>query len=386
MSNFDHYTLYLFLFIGFVFWGKYGSSTKNEINFWMYSLMPILMYSVITGCRYGWGPDYPAYKLRLENALTYDEEQLGFKWINQTIKLLDIDYVGGYIIYSLIFITSAFILIRSYRKVSSYMYYFLIPATLLFVTSAIRQGLALSFVLLALYFLNKKNWLAIVLSVLIGYSIHNSILITVVIIGAVYIFTKKPISWMISIPLYLFFTFLFDPARIGFISEYISKYVSLDNSFQGYIDQSDIWFGEEAATDIYEQSLFALVTSSLFYVSIIYLGYVALKFRSHPHIVYIYNVVVIGIIFYRVVFTFEILRRMAEPLLMLYFIVLGYAFYIICTKKVAIYQQFSKNIKNVKSQLFPYYKFFIACTLFYLFLFFGRFIFLNPTAIFYWNK
>jgi hypothetical protein len=386
MSYPEHLILFLILFTGFIIWGKYGSSTKNEVNYWMYSLLPILTYSVITGSRYGWGPDYLAYKIRLETALTYDEEQLGFKWINQTIKLLNIDYVGGFIIYSLIFMTSCFILIRSYRKASVYMYYFVIPATLLFVTNAIRQGLALSFVFLGLYFLNKKNWFGIVLSVFVGYSIHSSILVTVVIIGAVYLLIKKPIHWIISIPLYLFFTFLFDPARIGFISEYISKYVSFDNSFQSYIDQSDIWFGEEAATDIYEQNLFALLTSSLFYISIIYLGYVALKFRSHPHIVYIYNLVVIGIVMYRVVFTFEILRRIAEPLVMLYFIVLGYAFFIIYSKSGEMHRHFSKNIKNVKNQFFPYYKFFVACTVFYLVLFFGRFIFLNPTAIFYWNK
>lgn len=386
MSNFEHSVLFLFLFIGFILWGKYFSSTPKKTEFWMFALVPILIYSIITGSRYGWGPDYKSYKFRLENALRYPEEQIGFRWINQSIKLLDISYVGGYIIYSLIFMTCVFVLIRSYNRVSTYMYYFVIPATLIFVTSAIRQGLALSFVFLGLYFLNKKKWIGVILCILVGSSIHSSILITVAIIAAVYFFIKKPINWKISIPLYFFFTFLFNPSSIGFISIYISKYVSLNNSLQSYIDNSDVWFGNDAVKDIYEQSLFALLSSSLFYVSIIYLGYIILKFKSHPQILYIYNVVVIGIIFYRIVFTFEILRRIAEPLIMFYFIVLGYVFFIIYNIKLKKSHEGLLNIKIFKNQQFPYYEYFIAFILFYLILFFGRFIFLNPTAIFYWDK
>lgn len=386
MSNFEHSVLFFFLFIGFILWGKYFSLTAKTLEFWIFALVPILAYSIITGSRYGWGPDYKSYKFRLENALRYPDEQIGFRWINKSIKLLDFSYVGGYIIYSLIFIICVFVLIRSYNRVSIYMYYFVIPATLIFVTSAIRQGLALSFVFLGLYFLNKKKWVGVILCIFVGSSIHSSTLITVAIISAVYLFIKNPINWKISIPLYLYFTFLFNPSSIGFVSIYISKYISLDNSFQSYVDNSDVWFGNDAAKDIYEQSLFALLTSSLFYVSIIYLGYVILKFKSHPHILYIYNVVVIGIIFYRIVFKFEILRRIAEPLIMFYFIVLGYVFFVIYNIKLKKSHEGLLNIKTFKNQQFPYYDYFIMSIVFYLILFFGRFIFLNPTAIFYWNK
>jgi hypothetical protein len=386
MSNFDHIVLFLFLFSGFILWGKYFSSTPKKVEFWIFAFIPITVYSLITGSRYGWGPDYIFYKYRLENALRYPEEQLGFKWINQTIKFLDISYVGGYIIYSFVFITCVFILIRSYNRSSIYMYYFVIPATLIFVTSAIRQGLALSFVFLGLYFLNKKKWIGVILCILVGSSIHSSILVTVVIIGAVYLFIKNPINWKISIPFYLFFTFLFNPSNFSFVSIYISKYISLGNSFQSYIDNSDVWFGKEAANDIYNQSPFALFTSSSFYISIIYLGYITLKFKTHNQIVYIYNVVVIGLIFYRIGFNFEILRRIAEPMLMLYFIVLGYTFYIIYNIKRKNFHQSLINKHKFKNQLFPYYNFFIVSILIYLILFFGRFIFLNPTANFYWNK
>jgi hypothetical protein len=386
MSNFSHSILFLFLFLFFIIWGKYIALIRKNSDYWIAAFVPILAYSIITGSRFGWGPDYLSYKYRLENAFKFPEEQIGFRWLNQGIKLIGFDYVGGYIIYSLIFMISAFVLIRSYKKVSIYMYYFIIPATLMMVTSAIRQGVALSFVLLALYFLNKKKWLGVILCVLIGASIHTAILVTVVIIGAIYLFIKRPLNWKLSIPLYLFFTFLFDTSSVGVIAIYIQKYVSLDSSFQSYIDNSDVWFGEEAASDIYQQSIIALFTSSLFYISIIYIGYCALKQKSHPQVVYIYNVVVIGIIFYRATFLYEILRRFAEPMLMLYFIVLGYSFFVIAEMKKNKQIVIVANCKTVKAPLLTNYKFFIGCVLFYMILFWGRFIFLNPDAMFYWDK
>ena len=386
MSGFEHSIIYLFLFFIFFIWAKNGVSIKNHSDYWLSALLPIAVYSIITGSRYGWGPDYLWYKSRLENPLKFSEEQLGFKWLNQGINLLGFDYVGGYIIYSFIFITCVFVLIRSYRSISVYMYYFVIPATLIFVTSAIRQGVALSFVILALYFLNKKKWLGVASCILIGSTIHSSILLTAVFIGAVYFFIKQPLNWKITIPAYLYFTFIFDSKSVAVISVYLEKYVSLDNSFQTYIDNSDVWFGNEGLNVIYQQSQFALISSSLFYISIIYIGYFALKYKPNPQILYIYNVVVLGILFYKATFLYEILRRIAEPMLMLYFIVLGYSFFVIVemkkNKRVGV---FNKQ-KTLKSPLLSNYKFFVGCIVFYLILFWGRFIFLNPSAIFYWDK
>lgn len=386
MSNWDHLVLYLFLFFFFVKWGRFASSLKDKVKYWGYSILPISIYSIITGSRYGWGPDYLSYKFRLINAFKFPEEQLGFRYLNQFIKLLDIDYVGGYILYSLIFITSAILLISSYHKIATYMYYFIIPATLLFVTSAIRQGLAMSFVFLGLYFFNKKKWLFGVFALLIGISIHTSTITTIAIIAGIYLVSKKPFSWKVTIPLYLFLTFFFNPSSIGFISRFIYQYISLDNSFQTYIDNSDIWFGSEAANKIYDQSLFALIVSSLFYISIIYLGYVTLKFKPNSKIIFLYNTVIFGILFYRVVFTFEILRRIAEPLIMLHFIILGYIFFIIRELKINKEYAGKLSIQSIKQHLFPYHKYFTACIYLYFALFFGRFIFLNPTAIFFWDK
>jgi hypothetical protein len=386
MSNSDHVILFIFLFSFFIFWGSNFKSTERNNNNRIYSLIPIIFYSIITGSRYGWGVDYLSYKYRLENAFKFPEEQIGFRFINQTIKILDFNYVGGFIIYSFIFMSSAFLLIYSYKRISLYMFYFLIPTTLIFVTSIIRQGLAMSFVLLGLYFFNKKKWPFCIFALLIGISIHTTTIITIAILAGMYFVSQKPFSWKITIPIYLFLTFFFNPSSIGFISGFIYQYISLDNSFQSYIDNSDIWFSSEAANKIYDQSLFAQIVSSLFYISIFYLGYVTLKFKPNSKILFLYNTVILGILFYRVVFTFEILRRIAEPLIMLNFIILGYIFFVINGLKINKNYTGNLNIQIIKDRLFPHHKYFTAFIYIYFVLFFGRFVFLNPTAIFFWDK
>ena len=388
MSNLDHIILYTFLFIYFYLWGRYNSNVKNSKRFWISALVPILLYSVIVGSRYGWGPDYLWYKFRLENAFSFKEDQVGFKLLNQAITGLGFNFVGGYIIYSLIFVICAFVLIRSYGSESKYMYAFLIPATLFVVNYAIRQGVALSFVLLAIYFFYRKRWISLVICLFIGATIHTAIIVTAAGLGACFFLFKKPISWKITIPLYLFFTFLFDSRTLGFLAPLLQKYITLDNKFQSYIDNADMWFGVEGADKRYEQGNFALIMSSLFYLSVFFIGFKALKIKPSSRILFLYNSFVLGVIFYRAVFLFEILRRFAEPLVMLYFVVLGYGVYVfsaIVIDNQALTAE-SNHKLNLLRQNLPIFRVGLVFILVYLFMYWGRFVFMNPTGIFYWNK
>lgn len=385
MSHIDHIILFLFLFLSFYFWGRYNYNIKDETKFWLSAIIPILLYTTIVGSRYGWGVDYMGYKYRYEYSFSHPEEQIGFRWINQGLTLLGFNYVGAYMIYGLIYITSAFILIRSFGKESKYMYAFVIPASLIFITSIIRQGVALGFILLAIYFLNKKKWVGLAIALLIAVSIHTASLITIVIIGSFYLISKQPLNWKITIPLYIFFAFIFDVSKTSIITNYI-QYIPFDTHFQGYVENADRWFGKKSLDDQFTQNQMARILSSAFYISIIYLGYHAIKYRPKPQIIYLYNSVVFGLILFRAVFNIELLRRFATPLESLYFIILGYSIYIFSEvsilKKQAILSNDLLRIRK-PSSLFSY---FLICILVYVILFWGRFIFLNPEAIFFWNK
>jgi hypothetical protein len=387
MSIIDHIILFTFLFIVFFFWGKYYNDIKNKYQFWCLALIPIFLYAFIVGSRYGWGIDYLSYKKRFEHPLsTGTSEQIAFGYINETVKILGLNYTGAFIVYSVIFITCAFVLLRSYRSEAKYMYAFLIPATLSFTSSFIRQGIAYSFILLAIYFLNHKKWLGVVICVAIGIMIHSAIMFTVLVLGIFYLVSKKPFNWKITIPLYLFFTFIYDVSKVGIFVDYL-KYLSFNSVFSSYIENSDRWFGADAVEDKYEQGMFPLIISSIFYISIFYLGYKVLKIRPNKQINYLFNTVVFGVVFYRAFFQIELYRRIGEPMVMLYFIVLGYIIY--------VYSELNRRMRHLfinrrccmisKKELCIYHFLLLGITS-YLLLFWGRFILFNPQAMFFWNK
>ncbi|MFD2742981.1 MULTISPECIES: EpsG family protein [Sphingobacterium] len=386
MSGIEHIVLFALLFFLFYLWGIFAYKIKSDLNFWALALIPVSLFSVIVGSRFGWGADYMFYKFRLEHAFTFKEDQIGFRWLNQGIDIFGLNYVGGYIVYSFIFITCSVLLVRSYGISSKYMYAFIIPATLLFPTSIIRQGLALSFIFLGLYFYNKRNWPGIIISLCIAISIHTSTLITAVMLGAFAYLFRSPFNWKITVPIYLFVTFFFDVSKVGVLSSYIQM-LSLGNQFQSYIDTSDRWFGEDAADEQFQQGNLALVTSALFHVAIIYLGYWSIYIKKNHKIVYIYNSVVFGLIFLRAVFLFEIFKRFAQPLVMLYFVVLGYALFVFLevpykTLRRKLDKNKLKNFLKVKRFFWPIF----ACIMLYLIMFWGRFIFLNPKGVFFWDQ
>nr|WP_315199395.1 EpsG family protein [uncultured Flavobacterium sp.] len=387
MSILEHILLFSFLFVFFYFWGIFIYNIKPKDEYRLLSLSPILAYSLIVGSRFGWGPDYLHYKDQLERPFLYKNDQIVFRWLNEFIRVIGFNYVGGYIVYSLIFIVCAFVLIRSYGVYSKYMYAFIIPASLLFLTNGIRQGVSFSFLLLGVFFLNKKRWIAFVFSLAICLLIHYANFVVAAILFS-FILIKKPLSWKITIPIYIYLAFFFDVSKIGFIANYLSL-INVDNHFQSYFDNADVWFGAEGAEEKYTQGIIPLLTSSAFYISVIYLGYWAIKIRPDKKIIYIYNAMTFGILLYKAVFLFEILRRIAEPLIIFYFIVLGYTFFIFT--KLEKSPKLLKNIFFVKRlnqnpyKIIRIYRIGTVFIFLYLILYWGRFIFMNPEAVFFWN-
>ena len=373
MSIFEHIILFSILFIVYTFWGKYNVN-KNGLKFWQAAIVPILLYVFITGSRYGWGKDYLWYRVQYEFAI-FDPHQVAFNWLNQFLSFIEFNYVGAFMVYSFIFITCAFVFLRSFGTQSTYMYCFLLPATLSISTTFIRQGVGTAFMLLALVFLQNKKWIYMGIVAIIAYSFHSATVLTFGIILGIFFLIKKPIHYAISIPIYLFFTFIYDIGNTAFLADFLEQYVHLGGKFQSYMDNSEKWFGETAIQEQYTQGLFATLTSSLFYISIFYLGYQALKIRKDKAIVYLFNVVVAGFILYRMVYSFELLNRMTLSLQMFYFVPLGYIFY--------VYFQDCQEPENYR--LKKYFRIGITVSLAYLFMYWGRFIFLNEEADFFWH-
>lgn len=376
MSILDHIFLFLVLFGIFFFLTQIKQKTINN-NYWEITFIPIIVYSLVLGCRYGWGNDFIWYKYRFEHPYGYEDENIGFRCINLFLNDIGFNYTGAFIIYSLIFIIGVYTLLRFYNN-NKYMLFLFLPATVLFSTATIRESFAASFAYIAYYFFFKKNYIGVIISLLCMNSIHSAPFIPFFIIIGLYLFNKeKTISLRYSLIIYIGI-FLFQANIEDFIIEPLNKaisYISFNNKYQGYIEQADYWFSEEGKNQQYEQSFLTSSLMFLFHISIIYIGYLGLKYRNNKYVRCFYHSVFVGLCMLVLFFQLEILRRIAEALVQMYYIPVGYS---IATITLI------KKTKINKEERFLYS---IALGVFsvYLILYFGRFIFLSPTLKFYWN-
>lgn len=380
MSIFDHIFFFSLLFFIFFIITKFDQKYINR-NYWVLLFIPVILYSLIIGCRYGWGNDYFWYKFRIENPNAYKEEEFGFKAINIFLQYIGINYVGAYIIYSFIFILSGLTLIKDY-KFNKYMIALFLPATLILETFTIRQSLSTSFIFLTLHFLNKKELKYAILTICISLLIHGGNLIVLIpIITSLLIsqyYPQKLLPWKITIPIYILFALaaeVFNKYAFMGINDIISS-ASLDNRYQGYLDNSAFWFSQEGSESKYEQGSLTLILSMLFHISIIYLcyNYIQKSLNKKNHITYLYNCIVISLLLVRLFFTYEILRRIAETIFQFYFIPLGYSLYMHFHAKMRK-KQIIKTLCNIS----------VSCIILYIILFYGRFILQSPTYKFVWN-
>lgn len=374
MSSLDHILLFTLLFLIFFLITRINQNVINK-HFWKIVLFPILLYSLILGCRYGWGNDYIAYKSRMLHPNFNRSEDLGFEYLNTLINYIGINYVGGFIIYSLLYIIGAYMMIKDFRE-NKYMLSFFLPATLLQSTFTIRQSVGHSFVFIAIHFFHKKNWIMFIIMTLIAYSIHPASILILILYIPFYFFLHKPFKVIYIIPIYSAVSLSTEILSIQ-ASDFLSTYLpllSLDNKFDNYL-QNDRWYSENAITEEWEQGPLTLTLSMLFNIGIIIITYISLKYRPKKSIITFYNVFAIGIIFQRIFWYFEIFRRISETFVLLYFVPLGYAVWIYKNNSIS----FTKKERLIC-------KISIMAILLYLVLYYGRFILQSPEYKFVWEQ
>lgn len=378
MSSLDHILLFSYLFFLF-----FSISNKKQTfitkHFWLWALLPIISYSLIVGMRYGWGADYKWYKGRFENPNIYGNESPGFYFLNVMMNDCGFDYVMAYITYSILLIVGACILIRDFDH-NKYMLTLFLPATLIFTTAIIRQGVALSFTYVMLYALQNKRWFCFLAMGCITYSIHPGALVYLTpSILFFFLYKGHLLPLQITVPSYIICSLssnLFKDFIANPLSNLISSLAFGNIAFMNeYAKRADEWFGAKAIIQDWYQEPLTLMLSMIFELSIIIMGFIALKNKMDNKVAYLYNTVVTGYILSRLFFPVELMHRFTDPMYMLYFIPFGYA----------IYQyQYNKSSWTVKERQTGRFLL-ISSMMFYLIPYFLRFIFLNPLSDFVWN-
>lgn len=370
MSHIDHILLYLLLYSSLIF-ADFSSRQKSQKRYlYFIYLIPIVLYIIVEGSRYGRGVDYfgygPNYKYGIKT------EQPVFDLLNDFIRIFDLStslpYGICFHVYAAIFIFGLFKLYTEYKSNSKNFLLFGCFATLYITEWTIRQGVSLSFFLPAIFFLDKKEYKWCLFFTLLAVLTHYGNIISIIILFLSYIFlNNKPLPIKITIPLYIFFTLFFEKL-LPFISDKIAllNLSSLGGNFQGYIDNASTSFGTDAVQKEWQRGTLQQILTTTFYCGLLIVGYYHHKINNLK--VYIYNAFTFGIL---IVEPFHLIGNLTRPFLLLsvlWFIPLSLSLY---------YWLKIKNITLVRVSVF-----FIWI---YLLSYFGRYIFLNPSATYVWN-
>lgn len=248
-------------------------------SYWKKVFPAIIFFSLLEGLRYGRGADYFHYMYDL-SAADFSEysEPLYNLFIFFFREIFHFPFYVGFVIYSFLYVFSVFSVLKSYTKIA------IVALPLWFIIcqhpfeNLVRQYIAISFILLAYSFwLKGTNLKSIILCLIIGSFFHFMVVLPAIVLLFVVLCVKNPISLerfpmlrfsLLSIFLVVFFFWKIDYMNLDYI-----RLINIgDNSFQGYIEDSDRWFGEDGINGVVKTDLIFRLFKLLVGVIIIYYG------------------------------------------------------------------------------------------------------------------
>lgn len=337
----------LLLFWVFVVVGK-SIEYHPKKNFWRLYTPVIVAYTLILGIRYNRGADYKHYQDVFNWNLDADKKL--FTFLNDLLKVIGIDDIGIFFVYSFIFICLSGFLIKEYRNFAKWLLPMFLAANIYFNEWFISQGLGLSFVLLFCAFLfnteinvKKKVYLC-VLSALCAFSIHSGNLFNLFIVTVLYFVYDKPFDWRICIILYLFSSYYFQyHTDFTLINQMLVYINGLDSRMDEYIKRGDDWFSNYAIHDDYYRNGFLKTLQTLGECSFFYFANMAFKsenvflcLEKRRCLIVLFNMFVIGSILGQMFFAVEILKRIATSFYLVWCFPLAYVVRVVNFNKLSV--------------------------------------------------
>lgn len=377
MSSIDFIFIYLLMFFIFYIFCKKSIYCNSNSSFWKLAIIPITYFIIVEGCRYGRGVDYFAYKYRFEHIFSENENQKLFLWLMQTLKSFGFNYVGAFMTYALIFISCNLLFIRNTFKNddAKWIYIIMLLSMLIKSENLIRQYIALPIVFASFGEFFNKRWFYAILLLFIAMNIHSGTIILYPFVLFFYFFYKKSISPKYTIPL-LIIVYYIIPA--GTFSDVGIKFLNFFNlsslgneGLNHYIDDPERWFGADSFLEGSKQTQFTKTLQFIFDASTILISYKALRIKYNSIVNVFFNIISIGFILERSFYGYEIYQRMTGQLYIMWFVPLGYS--------LSIYNKLKWSKEKYQMILL------ISLAIGYQIFYYGRFIFLNPEAMFIWS-
>ena len=363
---------------------RFASNSKLSIDAKIAPFTMIFLgaiFVITEGLRYGRGVDqtgnYGPFYLHCMNAKAWGQDfETMFVWLNQFVYKIDpfrdtFVYGSIFLVYALIFFICLYYYYKDKRSETKLFLVFAILATNFITEWTIRQGVSFSFILIGYYFLEKKKWKSMVCAMLLGFSIHHGNILAICIPIASYFFlNKKPLPWKVTVPLFVVMEYTMQVSSFQHYAQLLSSYVdlsSLGGNFQHYVQDNSLNNEAEASAE-WARGPFTQLITVLFYSSLLLVGNEICK-RIPYKITYIYNSFVIAILIFEPFRLAGSITRLFNVLSCLWFIPLSYAIF---------------NCKDICNEN-KIVKWAILSVALYLITFYGRYIFLNPTANYVWN-
>lgn len=330
----------------FIFWLTGYNISKNE-HFLKNSFACIIVFVLVTGSRYGRGNDY----FRYIHTFLHDDDphQIVFTFFNKALRFIGINEYLFFYIYAILFISCALVFVWRYKQYAEFLLPTFLAAFLLFHEYDIRQALGFSFVFLymdglthlsvlyTLYQITGKLSIRICKQILLcllfaftAYHIHYVNVIYIIVITGLYVFIRFPIHYSVSIPLYIFASYIISSSFDWSILDLFFKHIGEINELFGkYIKHSQRWFSESSMHSNWQRNAIINFLETMGHCALFYLGYKSINtfFIKRQDLITYFNMFVIGGIIYQAFFTNEISRRVSGPLQKFWFIPLSLVLY-----------------------------------------------------------
>lgn len=324
-----------------------GQQIGRGHSYHKYSIVCIIVFTLVLGLRYGRGFDYFHY-VDIYCYGYHEGRQLVFTWINDCLKWLGVGKYAFFLFYSFIEILCAMFFLKRYKEYSQYLLPIFLIAIIVFDEFQIRQALGFSFGFLCLDSLYKTRIYGInkhisintiingikqigrpILFFIIAYSIHSACGYILIIMIVIYFLYQRTIPLIFSIPVLLISTFFssewFD---YSWLNPILSQFTENDNRMNMYVEHSEKWFSSAGMDERYLRRPIVLFAEMLGTISLYILGKKVInQFYKKKDAFALYNYFVLGTIVLNLFRTLELLFRIGRDFAIFWFFPLTLVLY-----------------------------------------------------------
>lgn len=315
------------MLLSFTIIGQQINTQKK--HYWAYMCIAILIFSLNEGLRWGRGTDFNNYYLAYQEISKYkfsSDFEPFFTCLVLLCNYLEFNYQAFVILLSFILILSASIFLQNHKNGLTYALP-LLTFYLFMAENLMRWFLAFSFILISLYYLEKKKYLFYIILSTVAVLTHYASIIPIIVIFIIFHIKKIILPPLVALTIFCVLFIIFKPTYMSFLAELIQQ-VQLANRFSGYQQNAEVWL----TGDNLEMGKLSL-SNTLNCIYTITIGFKIFQQTDRKNDIYIYNLALIGSVLAPALNQIELFMRINFLFYIFQFYVIAYCFYDIFNKR-----------------------------------------------------